>query len=266
MTLFDLENRTAVVTGAGSGIGRAIAFGLAQHGAAVVTGDVDSCAAERTAEEIRRGGGTATSVLADVRTETGVDVLVAAAIADYGAIDVMVNNVGGNVGNGEPTESLTLADWTATFDLTITSTFLCCRAVWKPMVAAGGGAIINIASLHGLVGHDYRLYDLRPDGRPHEELAYAAAKGGVISLTRALALYWARYDIRVNAIAPGHVRTETVTQQVSTETWDRLSASVPLRRVARPDDIAGASVFLASPASAFVTGQVIPVDGGWLAR
>lgn len=263
--LFDLSGATAVVTGAGSGIGAALAVGLAQHGAAVVLCDVDGDALGGTAEVVRQGGGTATTVLADVRDPADVSALVTAAVGAHGGVDVLVNNVGGNVGAGEPTESLDVRDWRATVELTTTSTFLCCQAVRDPMSAAGGGAIVNIASLYGLIGHDYRLYDPRDDGRPHEEAAYAAAKGGVVALTRALALYWARHGIRVNAIAPGHVRTPA-TDGLSAATWDRLQRAIPLGRAAVPEDLVGAAVFLAARASAFVTGHVLAVDGGWLVR
>lgn len=262
---FDLRQSIGVVTGAGSGIGRALACGLARHGAAVAVVDIDSGGAKTTASDMTRFGGSAVAVTADVRDPAQVQRVFEQTIERLGRPNVLVNNVGGSVGSDELSEHVTLDSWNRTLELTVTTAFLCSQQAARIMVADGGGRIINIASLYGLVGHDPRPYDRDRRGLPREQIAYAAAKGAVVSLTRGLAVYWGRSNIRVNAIAPGHVRTDRLSGKVSEGQWRRLARRTPIPRSAVPDDLVGAAVFLAAPASSFLTGHVLPVDGGWLA-
>ncbi|MGH2561705.1 MAG: SDR family NAD(P)-dependent oxidoreductase [Thermomicrobiales bacterium] len=264
--LFDLSGRVAIVTGAGMGIGRRLALGLAEHGARVVVADIDGTRAPRVVDELEQARREALAVECDVCIPTEVDRLVTATVERFGTVDVLVNNVGGTRGRGrEPTVDLSLEDWQATLELTLTSAFLCAQRVGRVMIARRTGKVINMASVYGLVGHDASLYDQQPGGHPPEGLAYVAAKGGIVSMTRALAVYWAPFNITVNAIAPGMVKTERLSEAVSGETWQRLADRTPLGRPATPEEIVGAAVFLASPAGDFVTGQTLVVDGGWTA-
>jgi gluconate 5-dehydrogenase len=259
---FDLSGRTAIVTGAGSGIGRAIAWGLGDRGAAVVAVDISQPAAADTASRINDRNGDSLALTADVRSASDVESVARAAVDRFGSVDILVNNVGGNVGAGGPVERLPLNEWTQTLELTVTTAFLCAKHIGGGMIARGGGRIINVASIYGLVGHDASLYDPTVDGDRPEQIAYIAAKGAVIAFTRGLAAYWARYHINVNALAPGMVRTPANDRRTP-DHWRRLVARTPLGRIAGPEDLAGAAVFLASPASSHITGQTIAVDGGW---
>jgi gluconate 5-dehydrogenase len=261
---FDLSGKTAIVTGGGWGIGEHVARGLAEHGARVVIADVAADRAERVAAEICRRGETALAVTTDVCDPMAVDRLVETACRAFGTIDVLVNNAGGGSVHGR-TVDLALADWQRTFDLTVTSAFLCSQRAGRVMIGQGHGTIVNVASIYGLVGYSPTMYDTDSAGNYPESLAYAAAKGAVVSMTRTLATYWAPHNIRVNAIAPGPVKTERLGTSISPATWQRLAERTLLKRPADCDDLVGAAVFLASSASAYVTGQILVVDGGWTA-
>jgi NAD(P)-dependent dehydrogenase (short-subunit alcohol dehydrogenase family) len=262
--LFDLSGRVAIVTGAGAGIGLALARGLAEHGANVVLADVAQDRVESAAGEIEAFGVEALPIRVDVTVPDDVDRMVEATVDRFGTIDILCNNAGGSGGRSGDTATLPLDYWLHTMDLTVTSVFLCSQRAGRVMIARGYGRIINTASVYGLVGHDTSLYDRRP-GTEGEGLAYAAGKGAVVNLTRALAVYWARHNITVNAIAPGMCQTERLARDISAATWERLSNRTPLKRPGRPADMAGAAVYLASPAADFVTGQILAVDGGWVA-
>jgi len=264
-TLFDLTGKTAIVTGGSMGIGQRLVNGLAEHGANVVIGDIDQKLAEKVAGEVEAHGGKALAIKTDVCNPDDVDRLVLATTQQFGAVDILVNNVGGTGGGSGLTETLPLERWRRTMDLTVTSAFLCSQRVGRVMIGQNRGKIINIASVYGLVGQDSSLYDLRPDGLPSESLDYAAGKGAIVNMTRALAVYWARYGINVNAVAPGMVKTERLGASISAEAWERLSRRTPLKRPAKPEDMAGAVIYLSSPAADFVTGHILVVDGGWQA-
>lgn len=262
-SMFDLSGKVAIVTGAAMGIGQRLARGLAERGANIVIADIASDQAEEVAGEIKARGGKALAITASAIDSNDVDRLVETTIQHYGTLDILVNNAGG--GRAGSTATLSLEDWHFTMDLCVTSAFLCSQRAGRVMIEKRAGKIINVASVYGFVGQDSSLYDLRPDGQLTESLAYAAGKGAIVNMTRSLAVYWARYNINVNAIAPGMVKTEQLAGSISTEAWDRLSQRTPLKRPAKPEDMEGAVIYLASPASDFVTGQILAVDGGWLA-
>jgi NAD(P)-dependent dehydrogenase (short-subunit alcohol dehydrogenase family) len=246
---FDLSGAVAVVTGGGRGLGRAIARGLAAHGARLVLCGRTLATLETAAAEI---GGEVVTHAADVSREADVLALRDAALARFGRVDVLVNNAGVNpIYKG--IEGTTLDEWQQIVDVNLTGTFLCCKHIGTVMAQAGRGSIITVSSVAGHVG-------LR------RSVPYCATKGGVELLTKALALDWAGKGVRVNCIAPGYFETDLTAGMIANETMSaRLLAQTPLGRFGRDPDIVGAAVFLASPASAYMTGQSLVVDGGYLA-
>ncbi len=254
-----LAARVAVVTGAASGLGRAIAVRFAAEGAALVLGDVRREPREggpSTDEVIRGRGGSVTFLDADVSRADHVDRLVGAAVAEHGRLDVMVNNAGvaGPFSKGllETTE----ADWDALMAVNLRGVFLCCRRAVAQMVGQEPigeirGRVVNIASQHGMVG-------------PPGHVAYAASKGGVINLTRQVAVDFGPRGVLVNAVAPGKVLTGSPEQQ-DPETLAYSEARTPFFRLGRPDDVAGAALYLASDDAGYVSGVSLLVDGGWMA-
>ena len=261
--MFDLGGKLAIVTGAGSGLGRDMALGLAEAGADLIIADLDPQRGEEAAAEIRQEGRKALSVPLDVSQPDQVERLVEVAREHFPGIDILVNNAGISI--HAPTLTCSLESWQRVFDVNTTGTFLCSQAVGRVMAAVGSGCIINIASVYGHVGVDPSLADSMEDGVPREDLAYSSSKGAVVSMTRALATHWAKYKIRVNAISPGMMQTKRLKVDKTREIWDGLSERTPLGRPGTGNDLKGAVVYLASDASAFVTGQVLCVDGGWLA-
>ena len=253
-----LENKVAIVTGAGSGIGRAAALRFAREGAAVVCADVSADTAAQTAREARDAGHVALATAVDVSASADVKRLVEECIAAYGRIDVLYANAGvGGVGTAIDTDE---AEWQRVIGINLTGVWLCAKYVLPHMVAARSGSIVNQASIGGL------------EGVP-AVAAYSAAKAGVIGLTRQMALDFARSGIRVNAIAPGTVSTPLV-QGI----WEKgaglvtggdlgareaaAAAVYPLKRIGTPDDIANLALFLASDEASWITGAVYVVDGG----
>ena len=242
---FDLTGKVCVVTGAGRGIGRGMAEGLARHGATLVL--VGRTAA--TLAEAAAAIGEAASVqTADVSREADVLALRDAVLARHGRIDVLVNNAGVNA-IFKGIERTSLAEWQAIIDVNLTGVFLCCKHLGGAIGA--GGSVINVSSV---AGHG---------GLPRS-VPYCASKGGVELLTKALALDWAKRGVRVNTLAPGWVDTDLTHGLLEHDTHGkRLLDRTPLGRFARPLDMAGGVVFLASDASAFMTGQSLVIDGGW---
>jgi NAD(P)-dependent dehydrogenase (short-subunit alcohol dehydrogenase family) len=248
--LFDLRGKTAVITGGGSGIGRQMAGALAELGANVVlcARKVERC--EVAAEELAPLGVRALALRCDVRSPDDVQAVVRATLEELGSLDVLVNNAGTSW--GAPAEDTPLEGWQKVLDVNLTGVFLCSQAAGRVMIERGGGSIVNIASVAGLRGS--------PPGAM-DAIAYNASKGGVISFTRDLAHKWARYGIRVNAIAPGWFPSD-MSNFLLERHGDRFLEGIPLRRFGGPDDLKGAIGFLASPASAYVTGHTLVVDGG----
>jgi NAD(P)-dependent dehydrogenase (short-subunit alcohol dehydrogenase family) len=243
-----LRGKVAVVTGSSRGIGRAIASAFHAEGALVVVNSRDAATASAVAQELGQG---AIGVAADVSTEAGAELLVAAAVEEYGRIDILVNNAG----RPSVTESVSLSldEWNQVLQLNLTGTFLCSQRAARSMLAGGGGSILNIASLTGFAAFPKRL-------------AYGVSKAGVVMLTRVLATEWAP-SVRVNAIAPGYVKTDFVEGLAKQGLLDieALKRRTPQGRLAAPEEIAKAAVFLSSDDAAFVTGETLVVDGGWLA-
>jgi NAD(P)-dependent dehydrogenase (short-subunit alcohol dehydrogenase family) len=251
--VFRLDGRAAVVTGASSGMGVEFARALAAAGARVVLAARRKERLDALAEEIRKAGGEALAVACDVGREADVDALVEAAWSGFGRIDVLVNNAGFN--KLVPAEDLPLDDWRAEIDVNLTGVFLCAQRFGRRMLAAGGGNIVNVASILGLVG----------SGQVRQA-AYAASKGGVVNLTRELAAQWARRGVRVNALAPGWFPTEMTGDMFADEGSVRwMRSRTPMGRAGELSELVGPLLLLASDASAFMTGHILVVDGGWTA-
>ena len=252
--LFRLDGNVAVVTGGGGSIGRMASLVLAQAGALVVVADRDRAAAERVAGEIGSGGGNTAVREWDVTLESEVTEGFGEVLDEYGRLDVLVNSVGG--GKHVPAMEMSLQDWNEVFTRNLTSTFLCCREAGRRMASRGGGSIVNISSILGHSG-----------GGMYPNSAYHAAKGAVVNLTRALAAEWGPQGVRVNEIAPTFTDTPLAASILDIpEMRTAIEEYTPLRRVAQTGDLAGAILYLASSASAMVTGHSLFVDGGWLAR
>jgi NAD(P)-dependent dehydrogenase (short-subunit alcohol dehydrogenase family) len=254
---FDLSGKVALVTGAGLGIGRGIAIGLAEHGADLLICDLNERDLAETAAKIEAAGRRCISVLADIGNPTDVDALFARLDQDFGKIDILVNNVG--ISDRNRPENLSLDGLKHVLDVGIAGSFQCAQEAGKRMIAAGaGGSIINISSIAGASAL----------GRGN--LAHSVNKGAINMLTKELAVEWAKYGIRVNAILPCQVLTEGFQKWLDSPTFDpelmdRFLAGIPMNRLATPQDMAGPAVFLASDAAAMVTGTLLGVDGGNLA-
>jgi 2-deoxy-D-gluconate 3-dehydrogenase len=252
MSRFDLNGRVAIVTGGNGGIGLAMAKGLAEAGATVLIAGRSVEKNEQAVAEIEAAGGQAASMVADVLDETSGVRLVGEAVSWFGRLDILVNNAGINI--RKRPEEYTLAEWHEVLDSNLTSAFLCAQAAHPELKQRGGGKIINIGSMTSLFGGSHMA-------------PYGASKGGIMQLTRALAVAWAPENIQVNAILPGWIDTAlTVRARADIAGLnERVLARTPAARWGVPEDLAGIAVFLASRASDFVTGAAIPVDGGYSA-
>ena len=252
-SLFDLTGTVAVVTGAGRGLGRAMAAGLAGFGAEVVLCGRTAGTLAATADELSAEGAKVWWKTADVAREEDVADLLAAVLERHGRVDTLINNAGINPIYKLP-EDTGLPEWQSIIDINLTGVYLCCRHFGAAMVERGAGSIINVSSVAGHVG-------LR------KTLPYGAAKGGVEMMTRALAVDWGPRGVRVNTIAPGFFETElTAAVCEHPAIGKRLLGNTLLGRFGKAEELVGAAVFLAAPASAYVTGQSIVVDGGWTAQ
>jgi NAD(P)-dependent dehydrogenase (short-subunit alcohol dehydrogenase family) len=248
--LFDLSGKVAIVTGGGSGIGRQMAEGLAEAGADLVLCARKAERCEQAAAELEGLGVRALGLGCDVRDPDQIQAVVSRAVHELGSVDVLVNNAG-TVWGATP-EEMPLEGWQKVVDVNLTGAFLFAQAAGRVMIERGGGAIVNIASVAGMHGAPPEFVNT---------VVYHATKGGVIAFTRDLAWKWAQHGIRVNAIAPGWFPSD-MSRFVLDLQGEELVRRVPMRRFGGPEDLKGAVVFLASPASAYVTGHTLVVDGG----
>jgi len=253
-SFFGLEGKVALVTGAGRGLGRAMAMALAQAGS-------DLALVSRTGEELKKVSEEiisldpkrkALSFPADLALSDEIPKLVETVLAEFGRIDILINNAGRNIRG--PAEDVTSQGWDTVVDLNLKSTFIMAQAVGRVMIRRGYGKIINTASLTSFIG----LPDM---------VAYCASRGGVAQMTKALAVEWAQYGVRVNAIAPGYFLTDLTRplfEDPKRKEW--ILSKIPMGRTGNAEkDLSGVAVFLASPASDYITGQIIIADGGWMA-
>jgi 2-deoxy-D-gluconate 3-dehydrogenase len=251
VNLFDLSGKVAIVTGGNGGIGLGIALGLARAGAKIAVLGRNAAKSESAAEAIRQASGVETLVVtADVSRPDHVDRAVVETLDKFDRIDILFNNAGINI-RKQP-ETLALSEWLEVMDTNLTSAFLMSKAVYAPMKQSRGGKIINIGSMASIFGSSFAS-------------AYAASKGGIVQLTRSLALAWAKDNIQVNTILPGWFDTD-LTRKAREEVaglHERVLARIPAGRWAEGADMAGTAVWLASHASDYVTGIAVPVDGGY---
>ena len=248
--LFDLTGKVAVITGGNGGIGLGIAMGLAGAGANIV---IAARSVEKTAqalEDIRTLGVEAHGITVDVTQEPAIQRIVTSTIDHMGRLDILVNNSGIAV-RAQPQE-LTAAQWDSVVDVNLRAAFLASKEAYAQMVKAGGGKVINVGSMYSIFGSDW--------GSP-----YAASKGGLVQLTKSLAVAWAKDNIQVNAVLPGWIVTDLTRgiQDADPNRYDNISRRIPTGRWGEPSELAGAAVFLASTASDYVTGATLAVDGGY---
>ncbi len=243
---FSLEDKVAVVTGGGRSLGLAISRLLREAGAEVVVAEVADDTGNAAAEEVR-----GTFVRTDVTDPDSVRGMVASVLDQHGRIDVLVNNAG--IAHGVPSEDATDEDWRKVMAVNLDGVFWCCREAGKAMLERGSGSIVNIASMSGMISN-----------HPQPQAAYNASKAGVILLTRSLAGEWADRGVRVNAVSPGYIETNMTAGGMENEEMYKVwLETTPMGRVAKPEEIAPAVLYLASEASSFTTGTNLVVDGGY---
>ncbi len=250
LSRFDLEGKVALVTGGGRGLGKAMALALVDAGCSLTVTARTKEQIEQTAEEVRERGGRCLAVPADISSFDQVRNVVEATVKEYGRLDILVNNAGGvHQGMWKPFFDITPQDWQDGIAINLSGSFYCSQLAARHMAEMGGGKIINIASLYGLRGFG-------------SAITYCAAKGGVVQLTRALALYLAPYNIQVNAIAPGMFPTVEPPTEHERMRMQITAKRIPLQRLGKPSELGGLAVFLSSEASDYITGEVIVCDGG----
>jgi len=247
--LFDLTGKVALVVGGAGGIGRALALGIADCGADVIVASRQLEHLEEVAGEIRAKGRKALAVTVDIVQEQSVADMVKRILGEFPRIDILVNAAG--LAIRKPADSFPIDEWQQVMDINARGTFLCCQAVGRVMIKQGSGKIVNLSSVRGRYG------------LPADYAAYCPSKGAVDTLTRTLACEWAKYNVLVNAVAPTIVETDLTRTALADPNYAKMMKSrIPLGRWAMPEDIVGPTVFFASSASDFVTGQVLYVDGG----
>jgi 3-oxoacyl-[acyl-carrier protein] reductase len=244
-----LENRIAIVTGAGGGIGGAIADCFAREGAKIIIADIDAETANARAANISAQGATALAMVVDVTNKRSVQQMVQSTLDRWGRTDILVNVAGG--AQIKPVIEMEESDWDHIIDMNLKSVFLCSQAVLPPMLEQHYGKIVSISSIYGFTGNATRS-------------SYAAAKAGVAVFTKSLALEVVTDGINVNAIAPGRVATERVRGHYSEAEWAERVAAIPMRRAATPEEIAPTALFLVKDENSYITGQTIHVNGAWL--
>jgi len=252
VSVFDIAGRHAVVVGMG-GIGRAIAVGLAEHGANVAAADMHRGRADAAAREIADRGVASFACAVDVIGEDSVRGLAREVLATFPRVDILVNAAGITV--RKRAEDVSVEEWRRIIDVNTTGSFICCKVFGAEMACSGGGSIINLSSVRGRYGAKFG------------QTEYSASKGAIDSMTRSLAAQWAQFGIRVNAVAPTFVETDLTHAVLADESFAAgLRESIPMGRWAETSDVVGPVLFLASPASGFITGQILYIDGGLTAR
>lgn len=250
---FDITDRHVLITGSGRGLGATLAEAFSLAGARLTIADINGQLAQATCDRIIAQGGQAIALTCDITDQQQVEGLFAAAHTAFGGLDILINNAGINI--PKAAEDLQADEWNRIIATNLTGTFLCCQAAAATMLPQGHGAIINICSIHGHVG-----------SYVHQAVAYNASKAGIINMTRSLALEWGSRGVRVNGISPGPLATELMVTRLANQAYvDRMLDRMAIKRIGTPEDIVGAALFLASPAAAWITGQILAVDGGWLA-
>jgi NAD(P)-dependent dehydrogenase (short-subunit alcohol dehydrogenase family) len=250
--LFSLDGRAALVTGCAQGLGKEIALSLAQNGASLILADM--VYPEETAQQIEDMGSHCIRMQTDISDETQVENLAKRSLSEYKKVDILINNAGVSQLSYTPSADLPMEEWDRIIRINLRGTFMCCKYIGRRMIKAGGGNIVNISTTAGITGVP-------------RAPAYCASKAGVILLTKSLALEWARYNIRVNAIAPHYLETGlTRGLRDSEKVYRSLVNQIPLKRFGKPSEIIGAVLFLSSNASSYTTGTVMVVDGGFLAQ
>lgn len=247
---FDLEGKVAIVTGGGRGLGKAMALALAEAGCDLTVSARTKEQIEQSAEEVRAKGRNCLPVTTDIASFEQVQNMVDATIEEYGKVNILINNAGGmHQGMWKPFFDLTPQDWQDGLDINLSGAFYCAQLAARHMADMGGGKIVNVASLYGLRGFS-------------SAITYSAAKGGIVQLTRALALHLASYNIQVNAIAPGMFPTTEPPTEHERKRLEITAKRIPLQRLGLPSQLGGLAVFLSSEASDYITGEVIVSDGG----
>lgn len=252
---FRLDGQVAIITGGASGIGLAAADLFASVGAHVMVMDINEDEARRAADEIRANGGCASGFALNIADEAAVERVFEEVLKQESRIDTLICNAG--TGSNAPATKMSLEQWNRAISVNLTGTFLCARAAASRMIAKKhGGSIVITTSVMGLSGGGFG-----------SNVNYQASKGGLVNLARGLAVEWGDYEIRVNTVAPGWVRTPFIGSWDSNpERMAKLADWLPLKRLAEPEEIASAILFLASPAASMITGHTLPVDGGFLAK
>jgi 2-deoxy-D-gluconate 3-dehydrogenase len=250
MKQFDLSGKVAVVTGGNGGIGLGMARGLARAGATLVVSGRQEAKNDAAVKELTALGAKAIAIRTDVRSDTACRALMRDAVDRFGRLDILVNNAGTNI-RKQP-QDYTMEEWQLILETNLTSAFACSQAAYPHMLRAGGGKIINIGSMMSIFGASFTA-------------PYAASKGGIVQMSRAMACAWAKDNIQVNSVLPGWIDTDLTrrARQDVAGLHDRVLARTPAGRWGVPEDFAGIAVFLASAASDFITGTAIPVDGGY---
>ena len=247
--LFDLHGKTALITGGNGGIGLGIAKGFAQSGANVAIAGRNTVKTEKVVANLSEQNTSAIGIEVDVANEKSVDNMITNTLENFGQIDILVNNAG--IGIRNLPHEYNLEDWNKVIDINLTGAFLCSKAVYPNMKTRGSGKIINIGSMTSIFGLDWAI-------------AYASSKGGIVQLTKTLAVSWAKDGIQANSILPGWIHTDlTAIKDNYKDRYDHILSRIPENRWGEPSDLSGTAIFLASDASNYVTGISIPVDGGY---